>query len=289
MTANVKMFIFITIFLSVLNLALSLNHNHPFCRIRCRFNNNDMENSVCVRYPCQLDYSYCGPDAEVYPLQTYEKFKLQDFLNKFRSKFAEGKILPNIKVSDMRIISYSSELEFAAQCWANSCILVKAGCNKTPTFQSVIGQIFRVSKVELSVYKMGQYIMNITKDFGHFADKIFDQYRVNPNERINDLIQILWAATNHFGCGRIINRGQTYLLCYFAPGAENNLPPFSKGAPCSKCPVNELCVNKIFPGLCGIYSTHHFNVSSYFGNTGVSHRICDIMAFIIFIMILCNE
>lgn len=76
---------------------------------------------LCLRQPCDKGAA-CGSKFKILPLNDEEKLLLLDVHNDIRNKMAGGGATSlQINASDMHVLSYDKELEFFAQCSANSC------------------------------------------------------------------------------------------------------------------------------------------------------------------------
>lgn len=159
---------------------------------------------------------------------------------------------------DMKVMSYSKELEFVGQCWANTCpSLSKIHDNCRSTKQHVkVGQNVYLYTINSSYTDEG-IIRHAFQFWEEVRNLISEQLRKNyvDSAEYTRTAQILWAKTYLVGCGRVrFGKGfeNNYLIvCNYAP--LGNVPGeevYGLGKPCSRCEVDQNC-NQKYSSLCG--------------------------------------
>lgn len=159
----------------------------------------------------------------------------------------------------MAALSYDNELEFIAQCLANSCTrqYYHRVCRSSSRFNDVGMASFYFDNEGVGFMETDEVIM-MAMEF--WADQlILFEEDPNVNDLINNydpefskevmpIIQVLWAETTHVGCGRSYGgRLKDILICMYGPsGLKVKEPMWLDGEPCSEC-GDTVCSN----GLCG--------------------------------------
>lgn len=90
---------------------------NPYCNTPCGY-----EHTACRTKPCMLDTQRCKHPAKILPLSIREKNIIYFYHNIARSLIAKT------GANNVHAVSYDPELEFAAQCWANTCTPEKETC-----------------------------------------------------------------------------------------------------------------------------------------------------------------
>lgn len=261
--------------LILLKVAKSDHLEHLYCNFPCG----------TLHTLCRREYLKCGKNArcgyhnEVTGLPSdKDRKKFITLHNIFRNKVALGKE-PNegsSEASNMMALSYSFELEFIAQCWANACKSEKDRCRSTNKYLHV-GQNIYYSKEESSTIEIG--IKSWFKHIYLLENSMVDSFQNTTDARINTVSQILWAETVEIGCGSLNFEGSHLLICNYGPaGNVNNASIYKKGKSCSNCPNNIRC-NHEYPGLCGNVYKNNFKPPFLFPNSLGSILNYNIMFF----------
>lgn len=148
----------------------------------------------------------------------------------------------------LTIFIFSIELEFIAQCWANSCSAEPDDCKTTPAFGTVGQNIYFASDPTEVHTNLGLEVA--TKFWFNEIDNLNEALIANYSRRdnTNAISQMLWADTRFVGCGRTRTRSGAYIICNYGPaGNVEGQPIYSKGVPCEVCPMN---CNPKYLGLC---------------------------------------
>lgn len=216
------------------------NSRNDFCKLTC-FESH----TVCQKAPCWINRESCGHDADMYLLKPNQRKTILHEHNKVRSEVATG----NKTASNMQVLSYSKEMEFIAQCWANQCIQRHDLCKCTKRYRD-IGQnlIYLPNVIEP---RSTQHLITAV----HTWIKEGETLEVdNPKNYIyrfenSNYTQIIWAKTKLIGCGRSVFHDGLFIVCNYAPqGNLQNRTVYKLGDPCSACKSG---CNITYNGLCG--------------------------------------
>lgn len=224
---------------------------NPFCNTDC-----GNENIVCKNQPCFLEEDTCGKGSRMAELSEEERQILMKGHNEVRQKVANGSDYSSFgfyaEASDMQAISYSRELEFAAQCWANKCTFKQDPCRKTPNFDTVGQNIYGVTLFTINATTQKSILKNAVLYWYRFREYMskeqIDKYKETKQTR--PAAQILWSQTQWIGCGMVYANHLAYLVCNYGPGHIDGDPIYRKG----KCDTNT-CLrgtcNESYIALCG--------------------------------------
>ncbi|PIO74171.1 SCP-like protein [Teladorsagia circumcincta] len=142
------------------------------------------------------------------------------FLAHFRSRLAQG-LVPNYLTnknappgSNINNLTYSRELEHAAQKIADSC--------RFPAQPSDVGQNFAMVFSRLtSPYQAIMHAVKLwwreIKSIGINENMLFTQDLSNSPSAPRNFTQMAWASTTHVGCG--INQCENgyFVVCHYSP------------------------------------------------------------------------
>lgn len=246
MTINISLFMsttFFKFFLLLLqtNVLFSFKVT-PFCKTTC-----GLDNLVCKLKPCSV--LNCRPPSGMLPLSKEDRIYLFNEHNRIRDEIAAGrsKQFKNVTASNMNVLTYSLELEFAAQCCANQCKNYTKICQSAPSlgyYRQFKFEFLHVGQAdkELALRNMIDTLSSELQfiDFTDLGEYI-------PNLNKDRSAQMIWGVTTHFGCGRVRNSNVIQIICSYAPpGRVSYSPIFDIGEPCKKC-----ACSKIYLNLCG--------------------------------------
>lgn len=260
------------IFLYILVLFFSCRVNalqNFYCQIPCDFYVESVTHTVCERAEQKCGPApNCGPNFTVVDFSDDDRQYILDIHNYLRNKVALGYEKRNSqpRASNMRTMKYNHELEFIAQCWANSCNgnpLVHDKCRRTVKYDHVgqnLGYVYstnpKINKVKL--------IKDLTVLwYEEVAD--FNNTWVNFHEKREHVVvghytQLIWAETTDIGCAMsyyteyIANElfHQIVFVCNYGPGGNFiGKPVYKIGKPTSECP-EDITRNSFYKGLCGL-------------------------------------
>lgn len=108
-----------------------------FCNFECGQNH-----TVCSRIGCGPSPK-CGNQFEMKRLTPEERKTVLKFHNQVRNRISaqkKKKLFP--PAANMKLLSYSKEIEFVAQCWANACLDQKDICRSVSRYNDVNQLIF---------------------------------------------------------------------------------------------------------------------------------------------------
>lgn len=199
---------------------------------------------VCLRKDanCSPDSETCGEikNSQMSPDDRNEALTIH---NELRQRRATGKDARQDDIAaNMNALSYNLQLEFAAQCFANSCGQNKDPSPECPGFTTVgqnfyYGEAKAMKKViedwydEIEMYKSGS-IFELVPEAQHYT-------------------QLIWAKTSQLGCGKTLFKENMVFVCFYSPAGNVGDEIFIDGKPASKCPKG-MKKNKSYKGLCGV-------------------------------------
>ncbi|KAK5976978.1 SCP domain-containing protein [Trichostrongylus colubriformis] len=187
------------------------------------------------------------------------RLKIINMHNYRRSRLAQG-LVPNGNTgrnlpagSNIFMMTYSMELERAAQAYANTC----------------------PSESSPSLTTMGENFASISSDAKPFYDCVQEAIKSFwsqiKSESINSRVmfteklmtrpkgplkftQMAWATTHEVGCGAQRCGANTVVVCRYSPrGNIVNQSIYSQGPMCSACPKGGCIEDSRQPGLCPSY------------------------------------
>ncbi|GLV33945.1 uncharacterized protein CBL_11171 [Carabus blaptoides fortunei] len=182
--------------------------------------------------------------------------------NDLRNKIAMGQETrgPQPAASNMNILNYNFELEFIAQCHANTCNINHDKCRKG--LNLAVGQNLamesRSKEIQLEDI-MDIIVKGIQRWYDEVKDFNTDEVdRFTRSQGVGHYTQIVWADIEYIGCGFIIWHNYKwytlYLVCNYGGtktgGNLRNTAIYKKGEVCSKCSTEKSCNDK-YKGLCG--------------------------------------
>lgn len=218
---------------------------NPFCSLPCK----NIKNELCSKGACIGDEKYeLTYDLTLWMLEEH---------NVYRNLLAGGTALSSFtqQSSNMNVLSWSSELQFLAQCWAMKCTIKTQKCISSPSFNSTSQNVYRTSKKELAGTK------NILTTAFEYWSSDAHLLKESPGtgtvmfEGKGGFAQIAYAGTKFIGCGSATNLKYVYVVCNYYP--KNPTPSdhiFKLGQPCSEC---KKC-NRFYVNLCGQIETPPF-------------------------------
>lgn len=121
------------------------SYTTQFCKFQC-----GIKHTVCRRGSCGPSRK-CGTKFAMKMPWIKHRKQFVRVLNDLRDKTAsekEKKFLP--PASNMKILAYSKELEFVAQCWANACSNHKDECRSITNYEDV-SQLVYISPSNIDI------------------------------------------------------------------------------------------------------------------------------------------
>lgn len=214
-----------------------------FCTLKC-----GNSHVACRREPCGKG-PLCGQDFKMFEMSDSDRNKIIDLHNTFRRSIATGKFAFLIdEVANMNALSYDKELEFMAQCAANSCIIESYDlCRCSSKFRDVGRNFYRSQNRVLNKLNnelmMEVVISSWMDELSQLklVDKI--QYRYSSKLKHKNGIQATWASVTHVGCGRVLGGvSGSLVICNYGPkGIKLNDSIWINGPPCTRCPNGLPC------------------------------------------------
>lgn len=234
---------------------LNFCYSHPFnkyCDLKC----GKQKNLVCKRIPCALSKDCTAPSVAA-KFDDEDARGVANIHNEFRQIIATGQDTRGGtgNASNMYYLTYSRELAFSAQCWANSCN-TEVHCLKTFNFDNDIGfNIYldrTVSKPENIDYTMRTAILHWFNEIDNCDYMQIDNFDLLYGTTALGFIQLIWADTRYVGCGTTFFDGKQLTVCLYSPkGRVPGMQVYKRGDPCSRCEIEDYC-NPSFNGLCGM-------------------------------------
>lgn len=228
---------------------VTLGIDNYFCDLEC-----GRSHTACSRQPCSLDTELCGKKkAKVFMLNPSERDVILEAHNNKRNDIALGKEKKtgNQKASDMKIMSYSPELEFVAQCWSNNCNIDHDLCSSIRKVPDV-GQnliYFRNAYDPTNTMYLKKAVDIWYSEADYLGKNTIQSFEYDIS--YSNFTQMIWASTYMIGCGRTAFKNGVFIVCNYAPeGNDDGVPVYNiSSAPCMNC-GNTTC-NHRYKGLCG--------------------------------------
>lgn len=190
-----------------------------YCTITCRRE----KHTVCKRrHNCSpvKGCQYIEPTVEFRELMVKQH-------NELRNKIAsggDGSQYGNKGAKNMNAVSYDMEMEYIAQCWANTCrTLEHDKCRSSKRFSC--GQnIYWGSNTNETThgvqawYNEIQYMTNPA-----WIDKLDPNSYPNDKKQRGHFTQLIWADNKYIGCARVRygkDHRQTQLICNYGPAGN---------------------------------------------------------------------
>lgn len=218
-----------------------------FCTTLC-----GRQNTICMRSGkfCTVSDKCSEPKTQM-PLNQIDRMRVTYLHNEFRNEIASGKNtrLGTKGAENMEALSYSLELEFVAQCWANECSATRDWCRNTPNYDYVGQNIFLTTNVVLFEENLEDAIAFWKNQIRNMTEDQVDRFITRKGTYA--VVQLIWGPTKIFGCGRVRFSSKVLIVCNYyppsgIPGRQMFLPSFSG------CPSKDRRCNSIFPALVGI-------------------------------------
>lgn len=197
--------------------------------------------AVCARHKekCALAKK-CNESSTFGWKEANERQQILDAANTMRSKIATGTLessKESPKAANMRVVSYSLVLEFAAQCLCNQCdrakFLKDAECQTAP------------KHANLELFKFSYSTTSDVSEKKRLYDS-FEKYILSQESNF-----LKWANSTWIGCGMTKFAEDPDICCLINTlnGGRKNIPPYEAGDPTTKCGKDGSNVK--YPHLCG--------------------------------------
>ncbi|XP_028130843.2 venom allergen 5-like [Diabrotica virgifera virgifera] len=228
--------------------------DYDWCQYKCKKGIH----TLCERqkYDCGAGPA-CKNFQAMYMTNEDRQFII-DLHNQLRNRVALGHetIGPQPSATNMQAMSYNTDLEYIAQCHTNECVYHHDTCRSTSQWDWVGQSIMQEQFI-------GQTI-TIREMINSTIHGWYDEVKIYPPEwaksfdthgkKVGHYTQIVWADTNHVGCGitKYLEDGWEtwYMACNYGPGGNAGAKPlYEQGPPASNC--GGLPRNPKYPGLCG--------------------------------------
>lgn len=269
------MFLFKLTFLIITSSFLGIHaFQNQYCQLSCDFIVKSFQHTVCDReaQQCGPDPINCGPNFKMIQFNNADRQYILDIHNYLRNKVALGQEKRNNQppAANMLTMTYNRELEFIAQCWANTCNgnpLKHDHCRRTASYYHV-GQNLGFINSSLPQIDKVKSIKELILLWYNEVE-IFDSDWVNetkdrgPNVKVGHYTQMMWANTLQVGCAAAYyttnangnNWHHLVFVCNYAPGGNYlGLPVYEIGKAASHCPPG-YATNGQYKGLCGVSRT----------------------------------
>ncbi|KAL7288419.1 hypothetical protein TKK_0017505 [Trichogramma kaykai] len=129
----------------------------------------------------------------------------------------------------MRLLEWDTELEAAAQQWANGCLFEHDPCNHVGRYSFGQNLGLEATTGNAKSLKLEQAVRRWYDEVKYFDKRNVQSYRHSP--KYGHYSQLVWAETNKIGCGvtRYQEKGykKLYLVCNYGPaGNTRNFPVY---------------------------------------------------------------
>lgn len=221
-----------------------------------------------------MSYENCGERFTRLPLTHKERIEIIQFHNDLRSRVAKKALTGFGPAKKIRVVSYSLELEFIAQCWVSTCFKdgIEDTCRRTVD-QKHVGQNIYIATLD-------EFYANISvRDALVYWEK---KYRFVGKDVIHkfwyydepgrDFIQMIWQDTTLIGCGRIkfmVLEPSEAFVCNYAIGVLRGFPIYEEGEPVCKYNTKET------EFLCGKYVDYRNTIFIEPFELGMSERFTE--------------
>lgn len=160
------------IFLGVLSFS-EAQEKVRFCEYRC----GAIANIICRLKPCPMGIN-CQNRGKMLAMNEKDRNKILHKVNTFRSEKSRNFLSKAGKktIANLSMMAYERELEFQAQCWANSCIMSYAECVRSSRNDEV-NQIMFVEHLDHDDV-ISEAIKNWTNvDTANISMKVYSSFR----------------------------------------------------------------------------------------------------------------
>ncbi|XP_055975216.1 GLIPR1-like protein 1 [Sorex fumeus] len=150
--------------------------------------------------------------------------------------------------ADMKEMSWESSLAKVAYKWANKCKFEHNGCLSSP-FACDPNHQFLGENIWLG--SLSIFSPKSAVEAWYNETQYYNYNTLACTDVCGHYTQVVWAVSNKVGCAAALcpNLGgyhTTIFVCNYAPpGNFPNMPPYTKGTPCSLCEPGEICRNKL--------------------------------------------
>ncbi|XP_004602870.2 GLIPR1-like protein 1 [Sorex araneus] len=150
--------------------------------------------------------------------------------------------------ADMKEMSWESSLAKVAHKWANKCKFEHNGCLSSP-FACDPNHQFLGENIWLGALHI--FTPKSAVEAWYNETQYYNYNTLQCTDVCGHYTQVVWAVSNRVGCAAALcpNLGgyhTTIFVCNYAPpGNFANMPPYTKGTPCSLCETGEICGNKL--------------------------------------------
>ncbi|XP_022902029.2 venom allergen 3-like [Onthophagus taurus] len=259
---------FLTSFIFVSFLLIANGVQRDYCDLKCKSGNQIFTHTVCQRTKDKCGpHQRCGSEFQVIKIDDKMKHFIVNLHNDLRNKVASGNETRGLQPSamNMKVMTYDSELEYIAQCWANTCNaspLKHDKCRRTRFFDHIGQNLAYVKSTALNIglkYAIETMIMHWYDEVAIFDSEWVKSTQPRGSIKVGHYTQMVWADTNRIGCGlsfytktsQKTNRKwyHYFLVCNYGPGGNYiGLPVYKEGPSCKAC-KNGVC-NKKYSSLC---------------------------------------
>uniref|UniRef100_A0A646QDZ8 Cysteine-rich venom protein n=1 Tax=Hemiscolopendra marginata TaxID=943146 RepID=A0A646QDZ8_9MYRI len=143
------------------------------------------------------------------------------------------------QAGDMRYMKWDEYLADTAQMWADRCNFTHGFPEEVLASRKAMGQ-----NLYAGTEYTGRQAMIMWNEEREFYD--FETGECEPGEQCGHYVQLVWAESEHVGCGvaRCLGKGYMIVCHYRPPGNALEVAPYEVGKPCSQCP------SRLDGGLC---------------------------------------
>lgn len=227
-----------------------------YCEVHCDIENKD-SHTLCLNPSCKLR----PPCTGLPRFSTTDRTEIVDFHNFIRNKVAFGDVIGQLPASDMREMTWDTQLEVLAECWVHYCPSadrMHAGCNDIPPRFSVTQNIMLKQYTNLTIpYEISTYKSVLLEWFQEYKNFKVTRNLNYRRAKFQSYTQMVWSKSYLIGCAR--NKFQSGLnelvlmfVCNYGPGGNiENMTAYVKGERCTGCSAATECNPKHkYSGLC---------------------------------------
>uniref|UniRef100_A0A8C5XWS2 SCP domain-containing protein n=1 Tax=Microcebus murinus TaxID=30608 RepID=A0A8C5XWS2_MICMU len=157
-----------------------------------------------------------------------------------------GRVEP--PAADMKFMSWDAGLAKMAKAWANKCIFQHNSC-----LDQSYGCYAAFEYVGENIWLGGTRIFtpNAAITSWYNETEFYDFDSLSCSKVCGHYTQLVWAKSSNVGCAATMcpNLGgpsTAIFVCNYGPaGNFANMPPYTRGEPCSLCSAKERCITKL--------------------------------------------
>ncbi|XP_006142907.1 GLIPR1-like protein 1 [Tupaia chinensis] len=185
-----------------------------------------------------------------------------------------GKVSP--PAADMKYMIWNEGLAKMAKAWANECKFQHNSCLKKP-YKCYSGFEYVGENIWLGGLRI--FTPNAAITAWYNETKFYDFNTLSCSKVCGHYTQVVWADSYQVGCALSMcsNLGgpsTAIFVCNYGPaGNYANMPPYTKGTPCSLCAKEEKCTKKLCRAPQIVSNTNTLNIP--LGKAPLERAVCN--------------